>query len=77
MALGPVAEAPARVKDIYRYQLTLKAKNRKTLQADPKSEKPKNSARIACGLARKNYRPLFIFSTLVYHIRVEVVILWL
>ncbi len=32
VALGPVAEAPARVKDIYRYQLTLKAKNRKTLQ---------------------------------------------
>ncbi len=32
VALGPVAEVPARVNNVYRYQLTLKAKNRKTLQ---------------------------------------------
>jgi len=32
VALGPVADVPARVNNIYCYQLTLKAKDRKTLQ---------------------------------------------
>lgn len=32
LVLGPVAEVPARVKGIYRYQLTLKAPSRKLLQ---------------------------------------------